>query len=65
MDDAFKVKTTETHDLPWFDNNAYVHPYSDLLLMVLLFYNIAFLGIVFPEVFGIPRVWQSSSICIF
>ena len=42
MDDAFKVKTTETHDLPWFDNNAYVHPYSDLLLMVLLFFKIVF-----------------------
>jgi hypothetical protein len=60
-----KLRQTKTHDLLWFDNSAYVHPYSDLLLMVLLFYKIVFLGIVFPKVFGIPRVWQSSSICIF
>ena len=60
-----KLRQTKTHDLPWFGNSAYIHSYSDLLLMVLLFYKIAFLGIVFPEVFGIPRVWQSSSICIF
>ena len=54
MDDAFKTKT---HDLLWFDNSAYVHPYSDLLLMVFSVYKIAFLGIVFLEVLGIPRVW--------
>ena len=54
MDDAFKTKT---HDLPWFGNNAYVHPYSDILLMVFSVYKIAFLRIVFLEVFGIPRVW--------
>ena len=60
-----KLRQTKTHDLQWFGNSAYVHPYSDLLLMVLLFYKISFLGIVFLEVLGIPRVRQSSSVCIF